>query len=204
MKCYDNWEPVSHILTTFYTVSFLNFGDVSELLKIPAKPDNTVSNGISPRISETVYDRNSQISSKQENIEMTILGKNKETERLKVPIDNSLGETSRPLGMLADNAVAETNMNLEESVSPLIPESFLNASQAASSSQATSPEVPPPLPTTPIPSDEDLSGSTGKKLTSRAPLTMRERFAKVVEEENKRRFEYPLRPKSPLITRRYS
>ena len=205
MKCYDNSEPVSHILTTFYTVSFLNLGDVSELLKIPVKPDNTVSNGISPRISETVYDRNSQISLKQENIEMTILGKNKETEHLRVSIDNSLGETSRPLGMLADNAVAETNMNLlEESVSPLIPESFLNASQAASSSQATSPEVPPPLPTTPIPSDEDLSGSTGKKVTPRGPLTMRERFAKVVEEENKRRFEYPLRPKSPLITRRYS
>ena len=103
-----------------------------------------------------------------------------------------------------DDTMAETNMNLPEgSVSPLIPESFLNASLAVSSSQATSPEVPPPLPTTPLPSDEDLGGNTGQKVTPRDPMTMRERFAEVVKQENKGRFDFPLRPKSPLITRRY-
>ncbi len=141
-----------------------------------------------------MHEPTTQTSSIQENIEMSELGRNRNIGYPRISADD--------MGISMDNIVAETNMSLPEgSVSPLIPESFLNASLAASSSQATSPEVPPPLPTTPIPSDEDLSG---QKVTPRDPMTMRERFAEVVKQENKGRFDYPLRPKSPLITRRYA
>jgi hypothetical protein len=127
---------------------------------------------------------------------MSVLGRDKKIEHPGVSTDDAR--------ISMDDTMAETNMSLPEgSVSPLIPESFLNASLAVSSSQATSPEVPPPLPTTPLPSDEDLGGNTGQKVTPRDPMTMRERFAEVVKQENKGRFDFPLRPKSPLITRRY-
>lgn len=130
---------------------------------------------------------------------MSVLGGGRKIEHSRAFKDNPRISMDNSV----DNTVAETNMSLPEgSVSPLIPESFLNASLAASSSQTTSPEVPPPLPTTPIPSDEDLSGNTEQKVTPRDPMKMRERFAEVVKQENKGRFDYPLRPKSPLIGRR--
>lgn len=133
-------------------------------------------------------------TAEEENIEMSVLRTDKNAEHSRISVDDKM---------------AETNMSLPEgTISPLIPESFLNASQAVSSSQATSPEVPPPLPTTPLPSDEDLGGNVVQKVSPRdhtgQAMTMRERFEKVVKQENvaKGRFDYPLRPKSPLISRR--
>ena len=77
-------------------------------------------------------------------------------------------------------------------VSPLIPESFLNASQAIS------PEVPPPVPTTPIPSDDDLAPKPPERVQSLAGMRTRA----VEESVPKGRFDYSLRSKSPLILRR--
>ena len=143
---------------------------------------------MSPRMTEQIDNRDVR----QENIEMSILRTDGNTGRSVVSMDNT---------------VDETNMSLPEvSASPLIPESFLDASLVVSSPQGTSPEVPPPLPTTPIPSDDDLGGNTGQKVSPRdqagQAMTMRERFEKVVKQEKKGRFDFPLRPKSPLISRR--
>lgn len=182
-------------------------GNLSDKSRIPVKPGSTLSNSISPRHPDQANYLKTQPSSKQENIEMSPLGKIKSLEHSGVStgntINNSNGDNGEHFGVSTGHNMAETSLSLpEKSVSPLIPESFLNASLAMSSSQATTPENPPPVPTTPIPSDDNLPSQLSPRDSEVQAMTMRERFAKVVKQENKGRFDYPLRPKSPLVNRR--
>ncbi|XP_028396908.1 tyrosine-protein phosphatase non-receptor type 13-like [Dendronephthya gigantea] len=186
-------------------------GNLSDRSLIPVKPGSTLSDSTSPRFSDKTNYAKTKPSSKQENIEMSSLGANKSSKHSEIATDNTINISNDGslghLGVSMGGNMVETSMSLPgKPVSPLIPESFLNASLAMSSSQATTPETPPPVPTTPIPPDDNLTSNVGHKASPRdsevQAMTMRERFAKVVKQENKGRFDHPLRPKSPLIGRR--
>lgn len=171
-------------------------GNISEKSRILTKAGSTLS---------TNDDSKPQTSSKQENIEMSVLQKNTQDASLSTDSKRvSMGNVTDEAMTSGDYTSPDKNLVLPEGyVSPVISESFLNAPVAVSSSPATSPDVPPPLPSTPIPSDEDLSGNAGQRVIPRHALSMRQRFAEIVNQENKGRFDHPLRPRSPLIDKRY-
>lgn len=137
--------------------------------------------------------------SREENIEMDVLNRDDFDDARS--LTTSKESKPRTNDSKMNTTTFSENIPGGSSVSPLIPESFLNASQAIS------PDVPPPLPTTPVPSDDDLGDSIGSNRPPRAQslrgMTMREQFEKVVKKDVlKGRFSYPLRPRSPLVLRR--